>query len=297
MRVFGLAAVLGCATSGTLALAGTTPGDRESAAAIVLQIQKADYADDRAALQQLYGELAPFARNKDLASRVLYWRGFALWRRAINGFNDNVDKEEIEQDLSRAAGEFQKSADADPGFVDAKSALSSCYGMLAYSLGKKDAEQQQALVAKSRQAVKEAQALSASNPRLLWVMGPVYWNVPVERGGGQAKAIEAYEEGLEVLRARRASKDAKKDPLEPTWGEPELLMSLAWSHLNKTVPDLGAAEQNAKDALALVPYWHYVRDILMHQILDAKAKQKPAASEPGVFEKNLLFVTVPMTFR
>ncbi len=33
------------------------------------------------------------------------------------------------------------------------------------------------------------------------------------------------------------------DPLEPSWGEPELLMSLAWSHLNGNTPDLDAAEQ------------------------------------------------------
>jgi hypothetical protein len=51
------------------------------------------------------------------------------------------------------------------------------------------------------------------------------------------------------------------------------LMSLAWSSLNRATPDLKAAEQNAQAALALVPNWHYVRDILMHQIRDAKAKQ------------------------
>jgi hypothetical protein len=50
-------------------------------------------------------------------------------------------------------------------------------------------------------------------------------------------------------------------------------MSLAWSNLNRTVPDLNASERNAQAALALVPNWHYVRDILMHQIRDAKAKQ------------------------
>ncbi|HKW56844.1 MAG TPA: hypothetical protein VJN42_05740 [Candidatus Acidoferrum sp.] len=269
---------------GSSAFAGARPDDRETAAAIVLQIQRADYANDRAALQRLYGELAPFAGNKELASRILYWRGFALWRRAINGFNDNVEKKELEQDFTQAAEEFQKSADADPAFVDAKAALSSCYGSLAYALGPKDAAEQQALAAKSRQAVKDAQALSPNNPRLLWVLGPVYWNIPVERGGGQAKAIAAYEKGLEIL---RASKDVKTDALEPTWGEAELLMSLAWSHLNKTTPDLDAAERHAKAALALVPYWHYARDILLQQIIDAQAKQKHAASEDTPFQRRL----------
>jgi hypothetical protein len=60
--------------------------------------------------------------------------------------------------------------------------------------------------------------------------------------------------------------------LEPSWGEPEVLMSLAWSNLNRATPDLTAAENYAKAALQIVPYWHYVRDTLMQQIRDAKIK-------------------------
>jgi hypothetical protein len=49
-------------------------------------------------------------------------------------------------------------------------------------------------------------------------------------------------------------------------------MNLAWSNLNKTTPDVRAAENYATQALALVPHWHYVRDILMTQIRNAKGK-------------------------
>ena len=49
-------------------------------------------------------------------------------------------------------------------------------------------------------------------------------------------------------------------------------MSLAWSNLNRATPDLTAAENYAKAALQIVPYWHYVRDTLMQQIRDAKIK-------------------------
>jgi hypothetical protein len=252
------------------ALAYPLGTDREIVIKIVTQIQKADYEGDRPALQRLYGELTPFTKNKEFASRVFYWRGFALWRKAINGFNDNVDKKDLEQDLQQAAEEFDKSASADPAFVDSKIALGSCFGLLAYSVGKKEAAEQQALVAKSRQALQDAQTAAADNPRLLWVLGPIYWNIPAERGGGQAKAMEAYEKGLEMLRTH---KNAANDPLEPSWGEPELLTNLAWSNLNRATPDLNSAERYARSALALVPYWHYVRDILMQQIRDAKAKQ------------------------
>lgn len=253
-----------------VSLASSPADERDTITKVVLQIQKADYEDDRPALQRLYGELAPFAETKDNSSRALYWRGFALWRKAINGFNDSVEKNELQQDLQQAAEEFEKSASADPSFVDAKIALGSCYGLLAYSVNKKDAAEQQALVAKSRQFITEAKAAAPDNPRLLWVLGPIYWNIPVDRGGGQAKAIETYEKGLETIRSHKAT---TSDSLDPVWGEPELLMSLAWSNLNRATPDLKAAEQNAQAALALVPNWHYVRDILMHQIRDAKAKQ------------------------
>jgi hypothetical protein len=253
-----------------VALAGLIGSERETVTNVVLKIQKADYEGDRSALLRLYGQLSSFTESKDLASRVRYWRGFALWRSALNGFNDDVDKKELEQDLNRAAEEFDKSASADPAFVDSKIALGSCFGLLAYAVGKKDAAEQQALLTKSRQAITDARAAAPDNPRLLWVLGPVYWNIPPDRGGGQAKAMEAYEKGLETIRSH---KDATPDPLDPSWGEPELLMSLAWSSLNRVTPDLDAAEQNARSALALVPYWHYVRDILVPQIQAAKAKQ------------------------
>ena len=157
-------------------------GEREAVAKIVLQIQKADYDGDRAALHLLYGELAPFAATKEVASRVQYRRGFALWRSAINGFNDNVDKQELQQDLHQAAEEFEKSASADPAFVDAKIGLGSCYGLLAYSVNKTDQTELQALMAKSRQAIKDAQAGAGQSPPL--GARPNLLNIPVDRGGG-----------------------------------------------------------------------------------------------------------------
>ena len=46
----------------------------------------------------------------------------------------------------------------------------------------------------------------------------------------------------------------------------ELLMTLAWANLNRTPPDRAAAERHATAALALVPHWRYLRDILIPQI-------------------------------
>jgi hypothetical protein len=254
--------------SAAAALAAPAEDERVAVGKIVAQIQKADYEGNRVALQQLYANLEPFTADEKLASRVRYWRGFALWRRAINGFNDSADPKDLERDLTQAIAEFKESAAKDPAFVDAMAGTISCLGNLVY-LSQGNAARVQELIAQSSPLIKAAKAADPDNPRLLWVLGPILWNLPPERGGGQDKALEGYQKGLQ---AARKLKGAHNDPLEPSWGEPELLMSLAWSNLNRSRPDVTAAEQNARSALALVPYWRYIRDILLPQIAVAKAK-------------------------
>ena len=58
---------------------------QKAAVAIVQKIQRADYEGDRIALKGLAEELSPLAGHSELTSRMLYWRGFARWRRAMNG--------------------------------------------------------------------------------------------------------------------------------------------------------------------------------------------------------------------
>lgn len=252
----------------TITLSAAPDQDRDAVVKLVSQIQKADYEADRGALHRLSGELTPLANNKDLASRVYYWRGFALWRSALNGFNGSADKNEVHQDLILAVEAFDRSVTADPAFVDSRIGIASCLGLLAYSL-ESDSPERQEHIARMRLVTTEARAAAPDNPRLLWILGPVYWNIPVASGGGQDKAIATYTKGLETIRGQRPASDS----LEPSWGEPELLMALAWSYLNQATPDLNAAELNATSALQIVPNWHYVRDILMAQIREAKAKQ------------------------
>jgi len=263
---------------GSLMTAPATPAadqSREQIVKIVSQIQRADYEGDRAALKRLHEELTPFVKNKELVARIQYWRGFALWRRAINGFNDAVDGAELREDLKQAVDEFNEAATEDPAFVDAKIGALSCFSLIGYSLIQnnparlQDADVQE-LWTKGRQLRKEIEAIAPENPRLLWVLGPSLWAAPPERGGGQTKAMDMYQKGLEVIRKNKAT---MSDPLEPSWGEPELLMNLAWSNLHRTTPDLNAAEEYANSALSLVPYWHYVKDILLPQIREAKKKQ------------------------
>ena len=265
----GLVAVL--VISAAAASAAPAERPRETVLKLVVQIQKADYEGDRAALQHLHAYLEPFITDEKLGSRVRYWRGFALWRRAINGFNESANPKDLEHDLTQAIAEFKESAAKDPAFVDAKVGTISCLGNLAY-LARGYGDRVQELIAQSSPLVKELKASNPENPRFVWVLGPILWNIPPERGGGQDKAIESYLKGLVAARKAKAT---PSNPLEPSWGEPELLMSLAWSSLNRATPDVNAADQYAHSALALVPYWHYVRDILLPQIQTAKDAPKP----------------------
>ena len=262
-----IAATIGCVSL----LAGCAPSDksvRESMALIVSRIQHADYEGSQLGMQKAYDDLAPFLENPTLVSQARYWRGFAMWRRAVNGFNDGIEAEELETDLQQALNEFQEATAKNPGLVEAKVGRISCLGYLAF-MNRQDQSRAREFVSQVLPVVAEVKQVAPDNPRFLWVLGPILWNTPAERGGGQEKAIENYERGLALF---EKMKIANTDPLEPSWGRPELMMNLAYSHLNKSAPDIEAAELYARSALALVPYWHYVRDILLKQILEAKAK-------------------------
>ena len=258
-----------CATMGAFG----ADSSRDSVIKIVTQIQRADYEGDRSALNKLYGELVPFVDEPELASRVRYWRGFAKWRRGINGFNETPTPKDLADDLTDGESEFDAAIQRDPDFVDAKVGAASCILLRMFLEGtfstEKNPQRLRAIMAPASQILKDAKTAAPDNPRLLWVVGPNEWSTPPERGGGQDKAMATYQKGLEIVRKQKGTVN---DPLEPSWGEPELLMNLAWSNLNRKEPDLNTAEQYARSALDLVPYWHYVRDILLPQIRDAKAK-------------------------
>ncbi len=255
-------------TSLSTAWAAPEKNSRAEAERIVSEIQRADYEGDRETLRKCYEELTPFLENRDLASRIRYWRGFDLWRSAINGFNDSVDQNELERLLFKAVDEFKEALASDPALVDAKVGMISCLGYVTY-IHRKEPERAQQLVAQISTLVNEVKTAAPDNPRFIWVLGPILWYTPVDRGGGMDNIVANYERGLAICTKLKAP----EDPFEPSWGKPELMMSLAYTHLTKTPPDVEKAERYARAALDIVPYWRYARDILFPQIVEAKAKQ------------------------
>jgi hypothetical protein len=242
---------------------------RDKVAQVVREIQRADYAGDRTALKKCYDELTPFLENAELASRVRYWRGFDLWRSAINGFNESIDASELEKLFANAVNEFKGALDKDPNFVDAKVGMISCLGYMAF-IHRNEPDKMQPLVAQVMSLVDEAKAVAPDNPRLIWVLGPIIRRNPPEKGGGLDGAIANYKRGLEICSKLKPNSDL----LEPSWGKPELMMSAAFGSLSKNPPDTTEAERYARGALEIVPDWHYVRDILLPQILTTKMTTK-----------------------
>jgi len=146
----------------------TRPPDpaRDSIVRLVIQIQRADYEGDRAALKRLHDELTPVPEDNKLASRVLYWRGFVMWRRAINGFNETPTPNDLENDLTQAVADFKESIARDPGFAESKIGAASSLGYMMY-LHRKDQARVQELFQQSSPLLKEALAAAPDNPRLL----------------------------------------------------------------------------------------------------------------------------------
>lgn len=237
---------------------------------IVRAIQKADYEGNRAALDVLFNKSEPFLADKEIASRVRYWRGFAKWRRAINGFNEKETPTDLESDLLAGAEEFKKSYELDANFIDGKIGHLGCQSLLAF-LYMKDEKKLREVIESVRPLVKELMQSASNNPRFAWVYGPALLRSPAERGGGFDNTIKFYIKALEKLKTQPP---VLQSDLDPTWGEAELLMNLSWTEQNKELPDHKAAEDYARKALKLVPNWHYVKDILLPSILESAKKAK-----------------------
>src|SRR5438045_452175 len=155
---------------------------RQHVVEIVTRIQRADYEGDRVTLKKCYEELAFYLENKDLASRIRYWRGFARWRDGINAGNESVDPAEMEKLFLAGADEFKAALAIDPTFVDAKVGLISCLGYVVF-FHRNEKERAQEMVKPIFALVAEAKAAEPDNPRLLWVLGPILYYTPPEKGG------------------------------------------------------------------------------------------------------------------
>jgi hypothetical protein len=252
-------------------LAGS--GDEQRLAGLVEQVRDADYRGERAELRRLASALDGVKSAELLAYRD-YWRGFALWRRALNGFNETPNPADLGDDLREGVRSFKAALVRRPGWVEAQVGLVGCWASLVY-LARDDKAQQQEILAEYLPVGRAMNEQGGQNPRVLWLVGGLRLGAPPPYGGDAPKALATYRQGIEA--AQREARAAAAAPWEPAWGGPELLMSLAYLHTHSALANRELAQAYLDGALTAVPHWHYVADVLRPQV---QALAAPAASPP-----------------
>ena len=232
-------------------------------AELVPLVRSADYRGDRAALARLEQELGRLP-DSPLSDYRDYWRGFALWRRAINGFNETPTPDDLERDLHAALDRFHSALSRHPDWIEVQLAQVGCWGNLIF-LAKGDAEKRSAVLSESGPTFRFVMANAGDNPRALWIRGGMEFGAPPPIGGDFAKAAATLRHGV-ACAWRQAASGPDAAAWVPTWGGPENMMNLAYMYAHAPSPDRDLALAYASGALVSVPEWHYVRDVLMPQI-------------------------------
>ncbi len=235
----------------------------------VSAITKADYQGNR---EELRRQAEAMAKIKPQANAKYweYWRGFAYWRRALNGFNETPPPSDLVEDMDRCAERARAALVLDPKFEDARSQLVGC---LAGQLSQvaPDSEKGKAVLAEVMPQFKTLRENGDDNARSHWMVGGAQAFTPYNPD--PAKAAATFRKGLAAAR-KEAALAKGRDPWVPSWGAPEILMSLAYMNANGNAVNKALARAYADGALAMVPDWHYVRDIL-HPQIDKLEDAKP----------------------
>ena len=256
----GMAAALVATAKGT-----DTDAEPARLRGLVREVQAADYRGERAELRRLASALDGI-REPGLAAPASYWKGFALWRRAINGFNETPVPSDLRADLEAAVASFRTALDRQPGWIEPKIGISGCLMSLLY-LAREDAAWRKDLLDQFRPLWAETSAQGADNPRMLWLLGGMQFGAPPPVGGDTPKAIATLRKGLEAARREALVSPSPSDAgFAPTWGAAENLMNLAYIYSQGAGENRAVARAYAEGALAVAPDWHYVRDILLVQI-------------------------------
>ena len=233
----------------------------ESFARAVRVIRSADYRGARADLERMAASLDA-ERDPALAPYRDYWRGFARWRRALNGFNETPLPEDLGTDLTAAIASFKAALVEKPGWVEAKIGIVGCVGPLLY-LARNDAPRRDSLLKEFLPMVNELREAAPDNPRWLWTMG----QGQLGGGGGAAgpqpeMAAATFHRGVEAALAEARQVPADEPVWIPRWGGAENLMNLAYLYTHSTLANRDLALAYVEGALVAAPEWHFVRDIL-----------------------------------
>ena len=243
---------------------------------LAASVLSADYRGDRTELARLEAELGRLDAGR-LNDYRDYWRGFALWRRAMNGFNEKPAPADLDADLVKALERFQAALARHPDWDEVKSAMLGAWGNRIYLAGQ-DTEKREKLLEEATEFYKWIMAYEGDNPRVLWIKGGLQMVVPPASGGDWTKAAATLRQGVAAAWTE-ASAAAPAPPWAPAWGGAENLMNLAYLHSHLPAPDRATALAYAEGALTKAPEWLYVKSVQLPMIeaLPVKGETAPAA--------------------
>lgn len=228
---------------------------------------QSDYRADLNRLDLSAKRASEFSRDPACAGAAAYWEGFAHWRYATNLANGPAtSREAIAARLELAAVALRRAVAAMPSDPEAKIALMGVVQMRPI-FEPQGSDNWRSAILESRALLAELEPIASTNPRFLWLRGGMHFWAPAPFGGGPDAAIATYRAGLAHLQ----DVHAQTVGLAPDWGEAELTMSIAYVAAKRADPDLALAEAQARAALRLRPDWHYVREILLPEILARRA--------------------------
>ena len=231
--------------------------------ALAAEVRSADYRGDRAALARLnalLGELDPSTLGADRD----YWRGFARWRRALNGFNETPTPTDLAEDLEKAIVHFRGSLAQRPDWIEPRIGIVGCEASLLYLAGNEE-QKRKPLLSEFVPMLQGVQKDGLENPRALWLIGGLQAFAPPPHGGDFAKAAATLTRALAAAWSESTAEPAAP-PWAPRWGGAENLMNLAYIYSQGAAANKNLALAYAQGALTAAPEWHYVRDILLPQI-------------------------------
>lgn len=254
--------VLALAVAASVVAPGAAP--ETTLSELVRAVRAADYRGAREDLERLAVALER-PGDPGLEAYRHYWRGFAWWRRALNGFNETPPPADLETDLRACLASFRAALEREPEWIEPRIGLVGCWSALLY-VPPASGARREAILKEALPVLREVDARGASNPRALWLDGGSQIGAPPPRGGDLQKAAATFHRGLQAALDEQRSTPEGEPAWIPRWGGAENLMSLAYLHTHTAIADRAVALAYAEGALLAAPEWHYLRDVLWPQI-------------------------------
>ena len=198
-------------------------------------------------------------------SPCAYWRGFAKWRRVLNGFFDETPMPaDLKEDLLAAISSFKAALVVGPDWIEAKVGIVGCSGSLIFLAGQDQAERDK-ILADYIPVVRDLMARGNENPRALWLIGGMQLQAPPPTGGdaGQGGFDDAKGSRGGASRGAGERRGASLRPPVGKCGEPD---EPGLPLFEQQHPKPRAGHGLRRGGLVAAPDWRYVRDVLLPQI-------------------------------